>query len=141
MTTGRINQVSALPPTPAKSGTGARRAHPAQPSQKQQFCTRWLERILTKHQGPNGAHLAHLSAAYTLAKPSQDERAQTELTQHPDRFQRPARRLQTSLKRSYPASTNTQASAACADVALACNTIRPPQLHTRFGGRQSDGLR
>ena len=40
----------------------------------------------------------------------------------PDRCQGPARRLQTSQKRGYPTSTNTQAPAACADLALACNT-------------------
>ena len=83
---------------------------------------------------------AHLSAAYTF---SRTDKAQRNLKQNalcPDRCQGPAQRLQTSQKRGYPTSTNTQAPAACADSALACNTTRPNQLHTRFGGSRRDGL-
>ena len=137
MTTGRINQVSASPPTPAKSGTHIRPQSCAPAFTEAVVCTKW---VVSKAPTQHRHEAAHLSAAYTF---SRTDKAQRNLKQNalcPDRCQGPAQRLQTSQKKSYPESTSTQAPAACADLALACNTARPNQLHTRFGGSQRDGL-
>ena len=141
MTTGRINQVSASPPTPAKSSTppsqSSRRNTQggAPPSQKQWFA---LSELKSSNPAPPRGGTPQC-CLHLLAH--QPKHRGFNSTLCPDRCQRPARRLQTPQKRSYPASTSTQAPAACADVALACDTTRPIQLHTRFRGSQRDGLR
>ena len=141
MTTGRINQVSASPPTPAKSSTPpsqTSRRNPqggAPPSQKQWFA---LSELKSSNPAPPRGGTPQCCLTFSHTDKAQRNFEKPALC--PDRCQRPARRLQTFQKRSYPASTNTQAPAACADVALACNTTRPNQLHTRFGGSRRDGL-
>ena len=139
MTTGRINQVSASPPTPAKSGTQPKRA---QPSQKQWFA---LSESKSKASQPSAGaqtELArHTSVLLTPSRAPAKHRgpnwsspyAQTGVKGQPEGCKLPRRKAtQRVLVHKLPA--------ACADSALAYTQDRPRQLRTRFGGSRSDGL-
>ena len=131
MTTGRINQVSASPPTPAKSGTGKTvkgehppatlRHQPAQPSQKQWFA---LSESKSKASQPSAGaqtELArHTSVLLTPSRAPAKHRgpnwsspyAQTGVKGQPEGCKLPRRKAtQRVLVHKLPA--------ACADSALA----------------------